>query len=43
MFKFDTAAVTSYAAAAAIALFSTTILFAVTTVPSVAALSASVA
>jgi hypothetical protein len=43
MFKIDTTAVTSYVAAAAIALFSTTILFAVTAVPSVAALSTSVA
>jgi hypothetical protein len=43
MFKIDTAAFTSYVAAATVALFSTTMLFAVTAVPSVAALSGSVA
>lgn len=43
MFKFDTAAVTSYVTAAAVALISTTMLFAVTAVPSVASYSSVVA
>lgn len=43
MFNFDKAAFTSYAAAAAVAIFSTTMLFAATAVPSVASLSSSVA
>jgi len=43
MFKIDTAAFTSYVAAAAVALLSTTMLFAVTAVPSAASLAGSVA
>jgi hypothetical protein len=43
MFRFDKAAFTSYAAACAVALFSTTMLFAATSVPSVTALASSMA
>ena len=40
MFRFDTQAFTSYAVAAAVALFSTSMLFAATAVPSVAGMAA---
>lgn len=43
MFQFDAQAFTSYTIAAAVALFSTSMLFAATAVPSVTALSMSVA